>query len=113
MMLYACVCGRAKIGPYKRGWCRKCWWNLNPPAEIHYKLSSSAAIKLPVLMACKHEGDIQQWATCKCDDADNKHIRYCNHPVDFTERCCRGPVKKDSDIASCIECPHRELANGD
>jgi hypothetical protein len=55
---------------------------------------------------CRHEGPVNESAWCGCED---RHVRWCFHPVADWDRCVRGPASADPELVRpCPTCPYRE-----
>lgn len=89
-----CRCGRI-------GSCRLCYLA---------KTSREYQILWGIIPPCPFLGPVVEAAVCDCANAEDKHIRVCEHPKADHGRCTRGPNNgQDPDITSCLTCSIRPL----
>lgn len=55
----------------------------------------------PPRTPCRFEGAVAEPAACACD---LRHVRFCDHPENETDRCTRGP--NNGAVACCATCRH-------
>jgi hypothetical protein len=67
------------------------------------------------LTKCRHEGDVlERCMSCDVGSRESRHVRACNNDDAPNTRCTRGPnADTNSDIGSCIACPHYSASNFD